>query len=337
MSALEQDLNVLSKLQSSSIIEPNNLVHKSPVGILEPRKGGRPMKLTYFISPYDLLDEKRKVSLPLSIDIITEKNLGYSSTVCVENSSGHKLQTTSLISITKSSDGKSLPQFSALTSQNSVLLPACFALKLSESLPLSVEIMNKIKQAANGLDVIYEPNTTPQPVISLLTKRMLPKRELSKFKSVDDPFFVELPDQCHTYYFNSSVSNMMGVEATHISFQHPTSVPKILGLLRQQVLFNVLISSCIRQMFRKELTTRQDNPPMMFEITALSMTSISVSFEHPVEESLATIDFDLDEITSIKAKLYDSQSFSTYCSDEHVSLVMQRYVLRTRVLQRSMD
>ena len=57
-------------------MDPNNLVHKSPVGILEPRKGGRPMKLTYFISPYDLLDEKRKVSLPLSIDIIKEKKLG---------------------------------------------------------------------------------------------------------------------------------------------------------------------------------------------------------------------------------------------------------------------
>ena len=53
----------------------------------------------------------------------------------------------------------------------------------------------------------------------------------------------------------------------------------------------------------------------MFEITAFSIASINVSFEHPVEESLATIDFDLEEITSIKAKLYDSESFSTYCSE----------------------
>lgn len=281
------------------------------------------MKLTYFISPYDLLDEERKVSLPLSIDIITEKKLGYSSTVCIENSSIHKLQTTSLVSITKSQDGKSLPIISALNSQNSTSLPACFALKLPESLPISIEIMNKIKQAANGLDVIYETANTPQSLISLLTKKMLPKKEFSKFKSVDDPFYVELPDQCHTYYFNSSISNIMGVEAISIPFLHPTSVPKILGLLRQQVLFNVLISSCIRKLYRKELS-KTDNPLMMFEITALSITSISVSFEHPVEESLATIDFDLDEITNIKAKLYDSQSFSTYCSDEHVSLVMQR-------------
>jgi len=38
------------------------------VGILEPRKGGHPMKLTYFISPYNLLDLKAKTSLPLTVD-----------------------------------------------------------------------------------------------------------------------------------------------------------------------------------------------------------------------------------------------------------------------------
>lgn len=330
---MEQDLNLLYRLQSSNISEPNNLVHKSPVGILEPRKGGRPMKLTYFISPYDLLDEKRRISFPLSIDIITEKKLGYSATVCLQNfdKNFYKLQTTPLISTARKSDGKSMPVNAPLNNTNSISLPACFALKLSESLPLSTEIVEKIKQVNNGLDVIYdkEVSSAPQSLISLLARKMLPKKEFSKFRSVDDPFYVELPDQCHTYYFNSSISSIMGYEVTSIPFIHPTSVPQILILLRKQVLFNVLIGSCIRQIYRKkdELNnSRTDkSPPLMFEITALSsITSINVSFEHPVEESLATIDFDLEELTNIKAKLYDSQSFSTYISDEHVSLVMQR-------------
>lgn len=148
------------------------------------------MKLTYFISPYDLLDEKRKVSLPLSIDIITEKNLGYSLTVCLESSTSHKLQTVPLVTINKSADNKLLPILPPLNSQNSYSLPACFTLKLPESLPLSIEIVNKIKQFTH-LDIIYE--NQQQPLISLLTKKMLSKKEFSKFKSVDDAFYVELP------------------------------------------------------------------------------------------------------------------------------------------------
>ena len=60
--------------------------------------------------------------------------------------------------------------------------------------------MNQIKQRLS-------------PLINLLAKKMLAKKEFNKFKSVDDhPFYVELPDQCHTYYFNNSISNIMGVE-----------------------------------------------------------------------------------------------------------------------------
>jgi len=333
LNSLEQDLNLLYRLQSSNINEPNNLVHKSPVGILEPRKGGCPMKLTYFISPYDLIDEKRRLSYPLSIEIITEKQLGYSATVCLQNfdKSCYKLQTTPLISTTRKSDGKNMPINAPLTNSNSISLPACFALKLSESLPLSIEIIEKIKQANNGLDVIYdkEISSTSQSLISLLARKMLSKKEFTtKFKSPEDPFYVELPDQSHTYYFNRSVSNIEGYEVTSIPFIHPTSVPQILILLRKQVLFNVLVGSCIRQIYRRDelntnISSRTDSRPVMFEINA-SITSINVSFEHPVEESLATIDFDLEELTNIKAKLNDSDSFSTYVSDEHVSLVMQR-------------
>lgn len=240
LNALEQDLNLLYKITINSTNEPNNLVHKSPIGILEPRKGGRPMKLTYFISPYDLLDEKRKVSLPLSIDIITDKSLGYSLTVCLESSTTHKLQTVPLASVNKTADNKPLPLFPALNNSNSISLPACFTLKLSESLPLSVEIANKIKQATT-LDVIFEqqqPNSfssNNQSLISLLAKKMLSKKEFSKFNLSSDAFYVELPDQSHTYYFNSSISNIMGIEAISIPFVHPASVTKVIGLLRQQV------------------------------------------------------------------------------------------------------
>jgi hypothetical protein len=40
--------------------------------------------------------------------------------------------------------------------------------------------------------------------------------------------------------------NLEGILVSNIPFSHPAHVPQILMLLRQQALFNVLVSSCIR-------------------------------------------------------------------------------------------
>lgn len=56
------------------------------------------MKLVYFLSPYDLLDTANKTIKPL----VTEGlDVGYSVTVCMEGSSAHKLQTTTLITVNR--------------------------------------------------------------------------------------------------------------------------------------------------------------------------------------------------------------------------------------------
>lgn len=67
---------------------------------------GHAMKLTYLVPPYDLLDQKSKSSLPLSVEEVTAKGLGYSVTVCMEGSVAHKLQTSPLISVNRSPGGK---------------------------------------------------------------------------------------------------------------------------------------------------------------------------------------------------------------------------------------
>lgn len=105
LESLETDLSTLSQLQMF-MKEPFNLIHKSPVGIMEMRKGGHPMKLTYFVSPYDLLNVEKKDLDPINIDTIINKNLGYSVTVCMEGSAAHKLQTTNLITVNRSINGK---------------------------------------------------------------------------------------------------------------------------------------------------------------------------------------------------------------------------------------
>lgn len=105
LQSLESDLTTLAQLQSF-MKEPFNLLYKSPVGVLEKRKGGHPMKLTYFVSPYDLLNIENCDIEPITVETIISKNLGYSVTVCMEGSATHKLQTTTLITVNRNSNGK---------------------------------------------------------------------------------------------------------------------------------------------------------------------------------------------------------------------------------------
>lgn len=105
LQSLESDLSTLAQLQTF-MKEAFNLLHKSPVGVLEKRKGGHPMKLTYFVSPYDLLDTEKFDLEPMSVENVTTKNLGYSVTVCMEGSATHKLQTTTLITVNRNHNGK---------------------------------------------------------------------------------------------------------------------------------------------------------------------------------------------------------------------------------------
>lgn len=105
LQSLEADLSTLAQLQTF-MKEPFNLLHKSPVGILEQRCGGHPMKLTYFVSPYDLIDVDKYDIDPINVETITSKSLGYSVTVCMEGSAAHKLQTTTLITVNRNVNGK---------------------------------------------------------------------------------------------------------------------------------------------------------------------------------------------------------------------------------------
>ena len=76
------------------------------LGILERRRGGHPMKLTYFVSPYDLIDEENRTYDALNSDTIIKRKIGHSVTVCMEGSTGHKLPTSSIITVNRSPTGK---------------------------------------------------------------------------------------------------------------------------------------------------------------------------------------------------------------------------------------
>lgn len=94
LSALEMDLNSMSKLQSSNQ-DVASLVHKSPLGIVVPRVGGQPLTMTYFISPYDLIN-CQSPNIKLIVEKIMEKKLGISCTVGIDSSTNLQLPVTLL-------------------------------------------------------------------------------------------------------------------------------------------------------------------------------------------------------------------------------------------------
>ncbi|CAH1154639.1 unnamed protein product [Phaedon cochleariae] len=290
LESLEADLSTLAQLQMF-MIEPFNLIHKSPVGILEKRKGGHPMKLTYFVSPYDLLNIEKNEIDPIVVDNVISKNLGYNVTVCMEGSAAHKLQTTTLITVNRNINGKSTPSYTPLTGQNSAVVPACFMLKLNKPLPMSLSLVRQIQQIHPWTEIDSAP---VQPLLNLIVTHCSEGKMTS---SNNKGLFVTLPDQNHCYFMTEN-KNMNGVLVNSIPFTHPAHVSSILMILREQALFNSIISSCVRP------NSKQDFENMtMFEVSALSSTHISISLEHPVEESMATAEIDLSDISNLACRV----------------------------------
>lgn len=113
--------------------------------------------------------------------------------------------------------------------------------------------------------------------------------------------------------------NIEGILVGSIPFTHPAHVPQILVFLRQQALFNTLISSCVRPL------ARQDPENMtIFEVSVLSWQCILISLEHPFEETLATAELDLSDISALKCKLYGSSINNTEQTSELAGKVLQR-------------
>ncbi|XP_012531022.2 mediator of RNA polymerase II transcription subunit 1 [Monomorium pharaonis] len=291
LQSLEADLGVLAQLQTF-IKEPFNLVHKSPVGILERRRGGHPMKLTYFVSPYDLIDEENRTYDTLNPDTVIKRKIGHSVTVCMEGSTGHKLPTSSIITVNRSPTGKSTPSYAPLTSTNSSMLPACFVLKLGKKMPICMELVKRIQKVT---ELECGDISAPHPMLSLIIQHASDGQLDCRNNR---GLYVTLPDQQHCYFMTEN-KNMEGVLVCSIPFTHPAHVPQILVYLRQQALFNCLIASCVRPMARQDL-----EHTTMLEISALSWQHISVSVEHPYEETMATAELDLTDISTLKCRLY---------------------------------
>ncbi|XP_070570177.1 mediator of RNA polymerase II transcription subunit 1-like [Ptychodera flava] len=324
LQALESDVATLFQMQGSFSNNPLMIILKGPVGYLTPRSGGRPAQLTYYVSPYDLLNVETGTTTTLSMKEPVPRTLGFSVAITIESAPLHKLQTTPLLNIPMSPDGKrpiGAPAFIPLGNPNSTTLPASFIVKLNKPMPLSTSSIRQI-QIHTGMHFVDASQAIP--LNSLICKHYSTNNQSPSphVKTTNyNTFFVTLPDQHHCYFINecSCGPEMKGVIVSKIAFTHPAHIPQILMHVRQQAVYNTLISSCVRNSGKQDVENS-----ILFDVTPVTPQRISVSFEHPIHEGMACVEFDLSDLVNVKCRLHTPPGEQPLCSDEYATKVLQK-------------
>ncbi|XP_037056643.1 mediator of RNA polymerase II transcription subunit 1 isoform X2 [Peromyscus leucopus] len=324
LQSLEQDLSKMAIMywKATNATPLDKILHGS-VGYLTPRSGGHLMNMKYYASPSDLLDDK--TASPI---ILHEKNvprsLGMNASVTIEGTSAmYKLPIAPLIMGSHPVDNKWTPSFSSVTSANSVDLPACFFLKFPQPIPVSKAFVQKL-QNCTGIP-LFETPPTYMPLYELITQFELSKDPDPLPLNHNMRFYAALPGQQHCYFLNKDAplpdgQSLQGTLVSKITFQHPGRVPLILNMIRHQVAYNTLIGSCV-----KRTVLQEDSPGLLqFEVCPLSESGFSVSFQHPVNDSLVCVVMDVQDSTHVSCKLYKGLSDALICTDDFIAKVVQR-------------
>lgn len=324
LQSLELDLSKMAGMywQATNANPLDKILHGS-VGYLTPRSGGLLMNLKYYVSPYDLFEDGTGAPVILHESNVP-RSLGMNVSVTIEGTMAmYKLPIAPLIMGSHPVDSKGTPSFSSITSANSVDLPACFFLKFPRPIPVSRAFIQKL-QGCTGIP-LFDTAPTFVPLYELITQFELSKEADPIPLNHNMRFYAALPGQQHCYFLNKDAPlpdgrSLQGTLISKIAFQHPGRVPIILNLIRHQVAYNTLIGSCVKRTVLKE-----DSPGILqFEVCPLSDSCFSVSFQHPVNDSLVCVVMDVQDSTHVNCKLYKGLSDALICTDDFIAKVVQR-------------
>ena len=63
---------------------------------------------------------------------------------------------------------------------------------------------------------------------------------------------------------------------------------------------------------------------MIFEVNLVSLTQMSIVFEHPMNDMMASVEFDLNDVTLVKGTLLSLGDDPPLAADEYICKVVQR-------------
>ena len=135
---------------------------------------------------------------------------------------------------------------------------------------------------------------------------------------MDSSPFQTLPDQQHCYFL-TDLPGSFGVVISSIPFSHPSNVPVIIDALRQQANFNAVVESCVRVNSLQDL-----DKSIMFELSYTDLKHVSVTFEHPSEDCIATIEMDLGNVDAGPSCKIFTSSETSACPEATLGRIMKR-------------
>ncbi|KAG7492268.1 hypothetical protein MATL_G00012610 [Megalops atlanticus] len=326
LQSLEMDLTKMMHMfrlaTNANTVE--TILHGS-VGLLTPRSGGHLVSLQCYVSPYDVFEEGTGALLNFT-DSTVPRSLGVSVSVTVEGTSSvYKLPIAPLITGSHPVDNKGTPSFSSVTNSNCVDLPACFFLKMNRPTPFSLSFIQRMGNAT-GIPV-FETAPTLAPLYELIVQSQLQEEGGGALPPHTHAmrFYASLPGQQHCYFLNRDAPVqdgrcLQGALVSKIPFRHPAQVPALLDVIRHQAAYNTLIGSCVKRTLIKD-----DTPGLLqFEVCPLTDSSFSVSFQHPVNESLVCVVMEVLDSRQVSCKLYKGLSDALICTDDFITKVVQR-------------
>ena len=138
---LERDLERLGRQGWSQDL--GQVIQRGSLGLVQARAGGVPMRLVYFLPPYELIKPETGSLMPLTASILKEGELGFSATLALRPSTDPYLLP--LSSLVQGQD------WSPLTKSNAVPMPAHPSLALDKPLPMSWALVSQIS-GITGID-----------------------------------------------------------------------------------------------------------------------------------------------------------------------------------------
>uniref|UniRef100_A0A8B9ZK59 Mediator of RNA polymerase II transcription subunit 1 n=1 Tax=Anas platyrhynchos TaxID=8839 RepID=A0A8B9ZK59_ANAPL len=230
----------------------------------------------------------------------------------------HKLPLSPLLDSQPGEDGN--PAFLPLTDELSMDLSAYFLLKFHQPFPMSSSSIEEI-QRLTGIQIT---GLKLAPLYELIVQSTLKEKGSEDLFTHKSRFFVSLPDSPkHCYFINtgSAKSDLAGALVSKIPFTHPKCVPDVIEILRHQMAYNSLISSCVSE----KHTNEDDSELLYFEVAPHKNTSFSVFFLHPMKENLACVIIDVVTSREVQCSLHLNPRDPTLnSSDGFISRAVKR-------------
>ncbi|XP_034120798.1 mediator of RNA polymerase II transcription subunit 1 isoform X5 [Drosophila guanche] len=315
LQAMETDIySLYSHQMQNRTGDSYEIMNSSAVGLVLQRRGGHPMKLTYFCPPIHLTDGDSKVaSSELSIDQVMHSSHGLSATVNLEGSSANKLQIMPILSFSRDPQtGLEMPTYAQLNQNNCMLMPATYVLRLNKPMPVCYETLKSL--GLPGVEGMTVAASSPVATVLNLIVQTASKQAI---KNTQRGLYVNLPKETHCYFFTDN-RKLQGALISSLPFTEPAQVPKIMAFLKKQALFYTLLASCVRE---QQKQYNDMDSTVILEVTAVSFNQITVELQHPYEESLATVDFLLED---------GQATCSTYCLNNEYELLSQKLTRTVR-------